>query len=267
MLSSGAFTHQVRVDIHRGTTFVSRASVPATNAVADLVRALGGCKTPDALRSWLAAFADAHAFRGGRYVHFDDVHPDRKPEIWMPLRFLSTHDDRPDLWSTQDEDSGAVLVTLLPFAWSLPISDDPVDGRRAWMKAHGLESLPAGITVPVQDHTSGPACLVLFGGTDAQATELVEAGAALLIGTALAFHLLAKVLIPVGTVSGGILSDREIACLRLAACGETLAFTANTLGVSVRTVELHVGRATKKLGAANKVHAVAIAVGAGLLQA
>lgn len=266
MLSSGAFTHQTGADVHTGTTLVRRAGAPSTNAVADLVSALGGCETSDALRSWLAAFAGANAFRGGRYVQFADVHPDQGPDSWTPLRFLSTHDDRPDLWSTQDGDTGSILVTLLPFAWSLPTSDNPFDGRYAWMKANDLESVPAGITVPVQDHSSGPACLVLFGGSDSGATELVEGDAASLIGTALAFHLLAKVLIPVEPASASILSDREIACLRLAASGETLAFTANTLGVSVRTVELHVGRATKKLSAANKIHAVAIAVGAGLLQ-
>lgn len=266
MLSSGAFTHHVSADIHTETTLARRAGVPSTGAVADLVGKLGGCETPDALRAWLGAFARKHAFRGGRYVHFGHVHPGQRPNSWKPLRFLSTHDDRSDLWLTRDADTRSVLVTFLPFAWSLRESGSATDGQRDWMTAHGLERLPAGITVPVQDHVSGPAYLILFGGSEADAVNVVEAGAPSLIVTALAFHLLAKVLIPTSNAFGGILSDREIACLRLAASGETLAKTADTLGVSIRTVELHVGRATKKLGALNKVHAVAVAVGAGLLQ-
>ncbi|MGI9375264.1 MAG: response regulator transcription factor, partial [Tsuneonella suprasediminis] len=61
------------------------------------------------------------------------------------------------------------------------------------------------------------------------------------------------------------LSDREISCLRHAATGATLVEGASSLGISKRTIELHLARVTQKLGAANRINAVAIAIGAGLI--
>lgn len=61
------------------------------------------------------------------------------------------------------------------------------------------------------------------------------------------------------------LSRREIECLSLAAHGKTLDEIATVLGLTERTIRFHVGNACDKLGAANRVHAIARASYLGLL--
>lgn len=62
------------------------------------------------------------------------------------------------------------------------------------------------------------------------------------------------------------LSEREIDCLRLSAEGWTAGAIAVALGVSERTANFHIGNAIDKLGAANKAHAVALALRRGLME-
>lgn len=59
---------------------------------------------------------------------------------------------------------------------------------------------------------------------------------------------------------GRSLSLRERECLRWVSLGKTAWETAVILGLSQRTVEFHLAKAMKKLGAVNKVHAAAIAI-------
>lgn len=56
------------------------------------------------------------------------------------------------------------------------------------------------------------------------------------------------------------LSPRELEVLRLVADGNTSETVAALLGIAARTVEAHVSRATSKLGAINRVHAVTLAI-------
>lgn len=61
------------------------------------------------------------------------------------------------------------------------------------------------------------------------------------------------------------LSPRELDCLRWAAQGKTAWETAAILEISDRTVVFHLHNAKTKLGVANKQHAVAKALGLGIL--
>ena len=61
------------------------------------------------------------------------------------------------------------------------------------------------------------------------------------------------------------LTERELMCLRLAAEGATAADISESSGVGERTVNFHMANAISKLGAANKTHAVALAMRLGLL--
>jgi LuxR family transcriptional regulator len=63
----------------------------------------------------------------------------------------------------------------------------------------------------------------------------------------------------------GRLTERELGCLRLAADGGTAADISRLTGVGERTVNFHMANAISKLGAANKTHAVALAMRLGLL--
>ena len=68
-----------------------------------------------------------------------------------------------------------------------------------------------------------------------------------------------------GEVKKRGLSNREFEILQLIMNGLTSKQIANNLGISYRTVEIHVGSIVAKLGASNKVHAVVIALRAGIL--
>lgn len=61
------------------------------------------------------------------------------------------------------------------------------------------------------------------------------------------------------------LSPRELECLQWAAHGKTAEDTACILDRSVETVRLHLKRATTKLGALNRAHAVAKAMAFGII--
>ena len=61
------------------------------------------------------------------------------------------------------------------------------------------------------------------------------------------------------------LSDREVECLRWASFGKTAKETAVILGKSSRTIEFHLNKAMKKLGAVNKVQAAFLAIDQNLI--
>ncbi|MDG2527278.1 response regulator transcription factor [Caulobacter endophyticus] len=62
------------------------------------------------------------------------------------------------------------------------------------------------------------------------------------------------------------LTAREIECIRFAAQGLTTGETAQCISVTERTVEFHLGNATRKLGASNKLRAVVIALQLRLIE-
>lgn len=66
-------------------------------------------------------------------------------------------------------------------------------------------------------------------------------------------------------LEGAPLSPRERECLQLAAKGLASAHIATLLGIGERTVHFHFGNILAKLGAANRRHAVARAIAAGLV--
>jgi LuxR family quorum-sensing system transcriptional regulator CciR len=61
------------------------------------------------------------------------------------------------------------------------------------------------------------------------------------------------------------LSERQLACLKLVAEGRSSPEIARELGISPRTVDDYLAEACVKLGARNRVQAVAEAVRAGLI--
>lgn len=62
------------------------------------------------------------------------------------------------------------------------------------------------------------------------------------------------------------LSPREVAVLERHGNGDATDTLAVRLGISKRTAEDHMRHAIRKLGAFNRTHAVALAVGRGLIQ-
>lgn len=70
-------------------------------------------------------------------------------------------------------------------------------------------------------------------------------------------------IVPSATAS--VLSGRERECLLWVSIGKTAWETSIILDLSSRTVEFHLANAVRKLSAANKVHAAAIAIRSGIL--
>jgi LuxR family quorum sensing-dependent transcriptional regulator len=62
------------------------------------------------------------------------------------------------------------------------------------------------------------------------------------------------------------LSPRERQVLTLFAHGKSAKSVAQVLEISPRTVDVHSGSIIRKLGAENRMHAVAIAIRAGILK-
>jgi len=61
------------------------------------------------------------------------------------------------------------------------------------------------------------------------------------------------------------LTPRELEVLELLANGASTTALATNLGISKRTVEVHLAHALTKLRARNRIHAVALIVKAGLI--
>ena len=61
------------------------------------------------------------------------------------------------------------------------------------------------------------------------------------------------------------LTDRELEVLRSIKLGRTSRDTADSLGISERTVKFHMGNIFRKLKAGNRAHAVAVAMEQGLI--
>jgi len=59
------------------------------------------------------------------------------------------------------------------------------------------------------------------------------------------------------------LSSREKQCLKRVACGMSSKAIARDLGLSPRTVDLHVARGVKRLKAANRTEAAMLAISLG----
>ncbi len=67
------------------------------------------------------------------------------------------------------------------------------------------------------------------------------------------------------TDGAGVLSPREVECLGLAAAGKSEWEISRILGISEHTSEKHLLNAKMKLGAVNRVQAVAEAIRRGLI--
>lgn len=223
------------------------------------------CASAADLEDWLEQFAWEMGFDGGRYLHIGHRPHGAGAAERLPLRFLSTVEKGKDAWRAGDPALTQIAHSFDPFVWSARDDLSLPDLQRAWLSIERLRGVDAGIVIPIQDYLSGPAYISLFSRPACEAAGAIELRRHQMVALAIAFHARAKQLIPARSGRSGLLSDREMSCLRHAASGATLVETAAALGIAARTVELHFARATRKLGAANRINAVAIAIGAGLI--
>lgn len=264
MLAGGALQRQfdhacVALDVSWVKHFVMEGgSVMALGPVED-------CASSVALERWLEQLASELDFDGARYLHIGHRPQGGAITERPPLRFLSTLEKGREPWRAGDPALSEIIRSLLPFVWSAKDDLSLPDLQRAWLSIERVRGVEAGVVIPVQDYQSGPAYISLFGRSKSKAVATIEQRRHEMVTLAIKFHIRAKQLMTARSRPPGLLSDREISCLRYAAAGATLAEGASSIGISVRTVETHLAHATHKLGAANRINAIAIAIGAGLI--
>ena len=248
----------------------SAAPVPARMLAETMPDGAAQCRTVADLRSCLERFARRFGFYGCRYVHVGHAIGVANDE--RPARFLTSSreaDPRAtDDWLSSDPAVARMRSAYAPFTWSSGPTLDATEPQRRWLSVERARGVGGGIVIPVQDHAAGPAYLSLFGMDEAAAAQVLNRNEADLALSAAAFHAAAKDLVPLtqGMNVSAALTRREIECLRFAAMGQTSSASGRTLGIAARTVEFHLRNAGEKLGAVNKIHAVAIAVSLKLIR-
>lgn len=129
-----------------------------------------------------------------------------------------------------------------------------------WRRARDI-GLRDGLTVPLHDPPSKRygALSVLHFGRRTEFDDWIGAHRGMLGSAAYLAHLAISNATPLASEAGP-LSDRERQCLALVAEGLSSKLIGKRLRLSPRTVELHVARAMRRLGAVNRSHAVALAL-------
>ncbi len=229
---------------------------------------ISGCKSSADLTAWLLQFSRSLGFYGARYVHIG-TRWWGLDEVETPLRFLTTSDPSDDEdrdWLARDPCAARVQKAFAPFAWSTRVPKRGFTTMQCmWLDRERSRGVSAGVEVPIQDSTDGSAYISFYGCNEDTVSELIQKHAPELAFAAAQFHALAKVLVkPADWAPGRSLNKRDIQVLRLAALGKTYGESAEIMGVSARTVEYHLRRASEKLGAETKIRAVIIAFGMGL---
>lgn len=158
----------------------------------------------------------------------------------------------------------------MPFvtAVSEKLPPRPAELRRisGAMAAMGINAL---VTTPIH-LPRGLVAMVTWGGrqSKAEARAMLEEARPLLLA---AGYLFMRSFLSDGAALASTeeelarLTPREWECLRLTAQGHREEQVATTLGLGGTTVRYHLDNVVRKLGAANRIHAVALAAQLGLL--
>ena len=153
-----------------------------------------------------------------------------------------------------------VLETDQPFFWT-KTGQPGHDAYRISRRPSG--SGIHGLQVPVFGH-AGLIGAMSFGGTAIDST--VETRSALTLIAVAALHAAQRLVAPNAAPSMPHLSDRELQVMRWVASGRRQADIALMLGLSERTIENHLRRIRKRLGATSTAQAMHLVVRAGTLE-
>lgn len=137
--------------------------------------------------------------------------------------------------------------------WALPLS---VPQRRALAQINLSLNVLDGLIIPIRND-QGLEGVVLLGGKKPEMEPIIRSMLHILAHCA---YAQAESLRLNPIKRNGILSPREIECLRLAAGGKTDNEIGRILAISPRTTRFHIENAKRKLGVATRVQAVAEAL-------
>ncbi|MEP1441996.1 MAG: LuxR C-terminal-related transcriptional regulator [Hyphomicrobiales bacterium] len=154
--------------------------------------------------------------------------------------------------------------SVVPYCWdieTLSKSRPPAEAKIAneLFSDYGVDK---GIFIPIHRSSAQPLAIgFTYGEHELSAPQIAELQfLALYAGENLNSEIISKGLPPCS------LSPREKECLKWTANGKTSSETGKILSISEHTVNHHLYGAMQKLDAANRIHAVAIAIRQGLFR-
>lgn len=151
--------------------------------------------------------------------------------------------------------------TIFPFDWNERVSRNETSVRgRDIMQIAATFGLVRGFTVPIHGPNGFSAC-VRMGGKEPDLSCSTK-----LLLRIVAVHAFERLIqLKSGDAFQDKLTQREQEVLALVARGYSAREIAEQLSITKRTVDEHASRATAKLGATNRTHAVALATQGGLI--
>lgn len=184
----------------------------------------------------------------------------------------------PDEWRTryleryyQFYDPVVVLAgrARLPFCWNSGTFLRPFrkNQKRVFHEAREFR-IVSGYSIPVCGPEGDVGLVSMVGARDADLSDVVRARAPFLQLAAVQMHDRFMRLLEGGADSPSdepppVLTARERECLRWTADGKTTDEIADRVCLTASTVNYHLGKAVRKLGASNRHHAAILAIRAG----
>lgn len=155
----------------------------------------------------------------------------------------------------------ALKGALAPVRWEELAPGRSIEAGRddlwAQVRGHGIRAgVSVALTAP-KERRHGTLAFVSLG--PAQAFDVwLEGAMPVLVGASYLFHQGLEV--GTGSEDGSELSPREAQCLHAVARGMSSKDTARQLSISPRTVDVHILRAMRRLGARTRAEAAAMAL-------
>lgn len=229
------------------------------NTVITAIEEIGNASSPPSVWAAMKAIASGYGFSYMLVLKgADDIAERVSSRVLfndMPEGFAEAFDSAG--FSRDNPLVARALTEARPYTaaelWAMPLT---VRQRRALAQINLSLDVLDGLMIPIRSER-GLDGVVLLGGKAPELTPIVRSTLHVLAHCA---YAQAESLRANPLKRGGLLSPREIECLRLAAAGKTDNEIGKILTISPRTTRFHIENAKKKLGVATRVQAVAEAM-------
>jgi len=183
----------------------------------------------------------------------------------FPKTYLQAYED--DKLVKVDPINRYCATHIVPVLWQdLESAIQLSNEERAFLKRSKLAGLATGLSVPASAPSSQTACLSLASERDDFPEQQLQQ---ILFSSHTFMQYLFEAYLRIDVEENprvAQLTDRELECVFWACEGKTAWEIAQIVGISERTINFHLTSVIKKLGAANRQHAVAKAVLYGLVK-
>lgn len=225
----------------------------------DLIEQVNAARSHDAFASAATAFANSIGVQSIAYLAIPS-RPRDEPYLLSNYSSAWTLPYMQRRWYRLDPVIGRADRDPRFFPWGSPTRDmvrskrheDLFDGAAS----HGIR---CGVTFPIHDPFGRKAAVTFASdernGSLNRIVRRNQAGIQAFV-TLLHIHVRARLLAPVGR--GDVLSQREYACLSLAAGGMTVKEIARDQNIRPSTARAHLDAAATKIGAVNRGNALAL---------